>query len=809
MKISSNRKWYIAIFTVVIIIGLLFVWWMSSSDFESSYREITQQYYGVVAGQVVNEIEGSIKYGKKLDSFYDVGSIFGKLTNLLPAGVKEVITNSKGQVLYTSFDNSADKTTYLAAVQNPKVAEKIAAFPKSQKYLAIMQAPYDILILPIFDKDNVLAGSFMLIYPSAAISQALKPEQMENLQLSLWTMLVMLILLTAYFLRAPLENEAAGDPEGKNPGKPAFWSKHQRVIRLVPVLIIMLGIGVQSALMYNQYQTKSRSALFNGAQGILTYIENSISALHQKGVPYEKMYGLSDYLTTKVQDTPMLWNIRLYSTVADTEQALQRPNTWQISAPLAPEAKDQNMKVEIQISQAYMNEKMLNMLLEFLAVLSVAAVVIYEVMRLPDLIIFRRSKKFNTSSAEQYADISTGLRILNFLSFMGMYASMPFSAILMRHWNARILGLSTDVTAALPMTLELLTLMLFSMLFTRLFRRLSLRASLGISGVLVLVGNMLCVIAAGPIQLILYRMICGIGFAGIKNAVNAVISLGSDGEERTGHNIASMNAGLLGGIMSGGSIGAIIANSPGIAYAFLFTALCLLLFLGLIFYNIPWKLLQENEKLVKTKEKVSGKETWRALFNVRVLKYFLMVTVPLNIGLMFIVAFIPGYVQKMNLPVIMVSYGYLFNGLAGIYLGSTMAKLLSKRLGRTLSVALMLLLGGAGILIIGLSSSVGIILLSTALMGLFDGFGSPAAMNYFIEIPEIKDKVGVINSLAFLGVMGNVIQMISPLGYGWMMLASATSGINVPVILGAVYLIFAAAFIFPARKQRPKQDLAA
>ena len=807
MKSSLMRKWLISTFTALIMAAFLFVWWMSSSDFEGSYREITQQYYGVIEVQVVNEVETSIKYGKKLDSFYDVNSIFGKLTTLLPSHVKAVITNSRGEILYTSFDSSADKKDYLAVFKNPHVLAKVENLSEAQSYTSLVQDKYEIMMLPISDKNQTVVGSFSLIYPTAAINAELKPERMETLRISLLVLIISVLILIIFLSFVPIPNETEEDPkDGREKNTTGSRRRHLMMI-MAPSLIIMIGIGVQSTIMYNQYQMKYKSALSEGSRGILTYIENSISSLHHKGVPYEKMRGMSEYLTTKVQETPILWNIRVYNAIADTGEALNRANIWGISAPLAPEAESEKLELEIQISQEYLDRKMLNMLLQFLATLIVSAVIIFEVMRLPDILIFRRSRQFNTSSPEQYQKITASLRILSFLAFMGMYASMPFSAMLMRQWDARIFGLSTDIAASLPMTLELLAVMLFSMLFARFFNKAGLKTFIFAAGLFIILGNALCAIATGPYQLILFRGVCGIGFAGIKHVLNTVISLGTEGDERTGLNIAGMNAGLLGGIMCGGSIGAVITNSMGMSFTYLFTAGILLLGIIMILSLIPWKLLQQNTQFVKAEKEKGFSGTLHVLLNGKVLKYLLMVTLPLNLGLMFIVAFIPGYIQKMDLPVIIISYGYLLNGLVGIYLGSFLAKKLTEKLGRTQCVSVMLVMGGVGILVIGIWSSAGMILLSTALMGLFDGFGSPAAMNYFIEMPEIKNKVGVSNSLAFLGVLGNVTQMISPLIYGWMMLTPTVFGLNSLVILGAVFLVFGAAFLFPFRSGAPDQKM--
>jgi len=744
-KNITKRKWLILIFTILVLSSSLFVWWMSSSIFKESYREIKQQYYSVVAGQVVSELESSIKYGKSLDSFYNINAIFEKLTSLLPSHIKAAITNSDGDILYTSLKSEESGNDYIKALQNPNLAVKIKSITSSQKYSTLEQDNYEIIILPIYDKSNTIIGSFNLIYPISSINEELEPQRMENLKISLLILIIPILVLIIFFSLIPIEDKQENEEKiQKDKEKETSYAKKLRlVLYVIPMFIVLTSIGVQSTIMYNEYKIKYKNALSDSASGILSYIKNSMDNLHEKGISYDRMYGLSEYLTEKAKNTPIIWNIRIYNNIADTEKALNRENTWLISAPLQFGSKFGNTQVEIQISQEYINDKMFDMLLAFLVTMVVAAIIIAEAMRLPDILMFRQSSEYNIRSEMQYEKITSGLRIITFMIFMGIYTSMPYSSILMRQLNAKIFNLSTDVTASLPMTLELLAVMIFSMIFTKLNNKVKIKKLLYFSGICIILGNCLSAFASSPIQIILFRLICGVGFAGLKNQLNTIVSFGSEGNGRTGLNIAAMNAGLLGGITCGGSLGAVIANSLSIYFTFMFTAGVLLLSIVLILYIIPWKLLNLSMNSIASNKKSLSKDKNKIVFNKTILKYILIVTLPLNIGLMLIVALIPGYVQKIELPVILISYGYLVNGLAGIYIGPILAKFLSNKLGKTSSVSLMLLIGGIAILILGVRPSVAIILLSTALMGIFDGFGSPVTMDYFIEIPEIKSNVDV------------------------------------------------------------------
>lgn len=794
---NKKRRSLTLIFAVLLIAATFFVWWMSFSSFKSSYKEIKQQYYSVVAGQVVSELEASINYGKSLDSFYNINGIFAKLTSLLPEHIEAVITNRGGEVLYTSFERGG-RQEIMAVLENEKVGVRLENTGPSPKYASFEQGSQELMILPITDKSNTAIGSLVLVYPSAALKGELAPQQRETIQLSLLILGISLLVLILALWVLPVSAE-----EGKNP------SARQRLLQLIPALIVMVCLSVQSITMYAQYEERYKSALTDGAAGILNYIETTVGSLYEKGVTYEQMEGLTEYLTVKAKDTPIIWNIRIYNTIADTDEILERVDSWRISAPLNQGAEGRDTRVEIQISQEYMNGQMKNLLLVFLITMIASAVVVFEVMRLPELLLFRRSPEFNRDSSLQEEKITLGLRMINFIFFMALYASMPFSSILIRQWDGQLGGLSTDVTASLPMTLELLSLMLFSMLLARFSRHTGKRTFLMLSAAVIISGNVLSALATSPQQLILFRMLCGAGFAGVKTAVNAIIASGSQGSDRTGLHIAAMNAGLLGGIMCGGSLGAAIANSIGASYTYQFTAGLILAFLAITLHILPWKLLSEKQEGYSGQKKTKTPGLLPVLWQRKVLGYLVLVTLPLNLGLMFIVSFIPSYVEKLSLPVILISYGYLVNGLLGIYLGPLLAKSLIKKIGKAPSVAVMLFMGAAALLVLSISPMAAVILLSTALMGLFDGFGSPVSTDYFLDMPEIKEKLDIPSALAFLGVIGNAVQMLSPMIYGWLLLMGSHTGINTILALGLVYLVFGLLFLGMFRRGNAfgKKDL--
>lgn len=137
----------------------------------------------------------------------------------------------------------------------------------------------------------------------------------------------------------------------------------------------------------------------------------------------------------------------------------------------------------------------------------------------------------------------------------------------------------------------------------------------------------------------------------------------------------------------------------------------------------------------KPARRAASSNCWRSR---RVVFYLICVLVPLNIGLMFIVAFFPSFLASSGNE-LLTSYGYIVNGLAGIYAGPYLVRTLGKKLGYRKSLAFLMLMGAAAIAILGFDSILVVTaMISAALMGVFDEFGNPIVSDYFLSLPEVR-----------------------------------------------------------------------
>lgn len=586
----------------------------------------------------------------------------------------------------------------------------------------------------------------------------------------------------------------------------------KRTIFIVPMIIIIAGVITQSAITYVRYQHKYTNSMLESANSILKSVTSDLEMLHAKGLPYDQMQGVAEYLASKVNEAPILWSMKVSSTMYDTNDILHRESNMIIQVPLGQNDGQEDILIEMEISQQYLNQKLKMLLLVFLATMLVVIIVVWEMMRLPEQLLFKKTSLFNQSQNEQYEVLTGNIRSINFLMYTAVYVSMPYSAVLIRNWGIGIGKMSADIVASMPIVIELFSLMLFSLVFASKLKNLDLKVGTIIFGGLIIIGNMCCAYATHPIVVILSRMICSAGLAGMKHLINSIITLGSDTKERTSMHIMQMNAGVLGGIMCGGSLGGIIADSIGVNNTFIFSMIAAFLVIAAAVYMLPWKLLSQNKALEKQKttehQEVSpeisseNSKTPRKgmILNPEVIGYMIFAALPLYFGLMFLVAFIPSFVQKRDLPIILISYAYLINGMLGTYAGPVIGKLLNEKISKAGTIVITLSLGAVSMFIMKLPFSILMVLTASGLMGLFDGFGTPEIMNYFIDLDVVKKKIGSASALAILGVFGNAVGMMSPMVYTWAIDGHVFKMEGI-VSLGVVYVICCLAFLMSSRKK--------
>jgi len=363
-KRAGKKYWILTVFAAFIAIAMSFVSWLIYAVFSQSYREIKQQYYGVVSRQIVEDIENSIRNGKQIERFYGMDKVLSDMLAIISTDqvpVNTAITDVSGNILYSSYSGSGSEAEYAALLQNESVIYNLDfSGVESADFRTVSAGEYEVMLQPIYDREGAQIGAVSLFYRLADIEEELQPQRQSSDMVTMCCIGATIILLVIYFILIP--RSVTGE-EDQKPDDPAAAIAHKqrenRFMFLIPVLAIMAGLLVQCMISYNEYQKRYKDVMFEGAQGISSYIGEIIDDLHEKGVSYDRMNGLADYLAGKVEDSPLLWNVSVVNVYADTSDVLTRSSEYNVSLKIGSSEDGLNTHINVEISKEYIDDKMI------------------------------------------------------------------------------------------------------------------------------------------------------------------------------------------------------------------------------------------------------------------------------------------------------------------------------------------------------------------------------------------------------------------------------------------------------------------
>lgn len=726
------------LFFVILVLSLAFVLWISRMSYDNTAIELEEQYIRIQTEDVISGIETSIRYGKELTNFYGIENELSKITDVQKENIGVVLLDKEGTPFVDVFrDKESGKDMLKAALTF--YSEKRTA---TQEYATFRQAGVSGQFFVVKDKKNDPCGYLFVLYNRNRLV-AHQDLVGELIPFGIILVLVMILLIVI--------------------------TKNINVKKFVPILILMLGLLAYILVLYVNFHSSYVDLVTSSATRTERYIQNTVDRLSSRGLPMERMESMNGY----------------FESVAASNEAV---GSIEVS----------HGKVHASVNDAYLSSKIQNMTLSFGAIFVICLMIAYELTFARSIILERVLNKKNKGSKVRLNDGLAGMiRIFSFLLYTAIYTSMPYAAVLIRNNEVNVLTYANEVVAPFPLTLELIAVLIIMLVGQRIYSREKVLRLFIIALSVLIVGNTACFFASSVISLILLRAFCGMGFAFLKLFLNTVVALGSWTEESLKVNFANLNGGLLGGITVGSSLGSILAGSFGYFANYIFTAG--LIFIVLIFglFVIPWRSLEYGRSKIVDEEEATATSLITVFRNAKVRSAMLFTDIPLNIGLMYVVSFLPVYMGVIGQPALATSYAYLINGLAGVYIGVSMIKLL-KKLSVNRAFALSIFLGAGGILILLLGQNAFIVIISAAIMGLFDGFGTPTLTGYFTGVGnrEHGDSAAL---LTLYGSVGSAVQIVCPILYGF--LARPDGNLMPIAVFGVIFALFGLKFLFSKGEQ--------
>ena len=755
---GKNKKRILSLFIygVALLGSLVFVFWVSEMAFWNSSIELNEQYIAIRSEEVAERIQTSIKYGKTLSNYYGLEDELKDISEINPDNISACVSIPGGEIVNGTFpaeeNTRIQMLTSLYDNLNKKNVEMEDNPDKSIASKNITVGAYNAILYKIVDAGGNKAGMMIVTYNRKNI---VKYSLDKNKLIPFGAVYFAGILALALYVFRKRNNS------GKTP---------EKLVRNIPIFIIMLSMLVFVAFLFSGFRKGYVGLSENTALKTQEFLQATVDDLLEKGLPENELYRLDSYFESIVSQNEAISEISI----------------------------DQNGKVLTVTSQEYLRSNTLFLAATFGAIFAVCIMIMYE------LTVFITSLTEGSASAEEESKVRTQdtlpvsirsiIRVLSFVLYTAIYTSMPYAAVIMRQQGQTVFGLNTAISASIPLTVELVVVLITTMIIQRVYSNEKPFKLFLIAVVILITSNIACMKVDSPYLLIMLRAFCGVGFAYLKYFFNSLIAVGSKDVKEIEQNFANMNAGLLGGITIGSSLGSILAGTFGYWVNYLFTGIVIFA-CALPCYIVLRKRFDFVAMFPNKADGSNGVSILSVFKNRKLRRAILLTDIPLNIGLMYVVAFLPVYMRVIGKPAIATSYAYLINGLCGVYVGVFLIGLFKKLSGEK-SVIISIIIGAVGILFLLLGGKVWVVIVSAAIMGIFDGYGTPSMTGYFayLSTNENFDKKGAIT---IYGSIGSAVQILCPVLYG--LLAQPDGNLLPLMIFGIVFILFGVFFAVEVR----------
>ncbi len=388
------------------------------------------------------------------------------------------------------------------------------------------------------------------------------------------------------------------------------------------------------------------------------------------------------------------------------------------------------------------------------------------------------------------------VRTIMFLSYLADAMQDAFIAILCSQLYKGGLPVPDGVAIALPMSLQLLMMALFSLMAGRLTEKLGSRRSISIGMAIEFSGFLICLLMGSYWGLLFGKMLIGAGMGIIYVGCNTVSATGGT-EEKVSAAFAGVSAGTLSGVTIGAGLSSVLLTMGG--WHLIYLAGCIIVGIGLIL-----ALTSGNVMPLKTDKEVpeAGRMRLREfLFSRRVLGFFILMLVPFMMSLSYREYFFPLFAQENGIDEVRIGQIYLLCGIMVIYIGPALSSLLLRKLGAGKSVVLASAVVGLDMLIFIIHPSLISVIIGVVIVSVVSSFAYTCQYTYVEQLPE-SAAYSEGRAMGVYSVFESLGQTIGPVAYGGLLAFGYRKGIS--IFCGAMFALIVVFLLLQWKKQRVK-----
>ena len=713
---KSKKRIFVIIIGVFIAVVVFFNTVLNMSSFRSSYVEAATENNLVVLETILERIEYGLRYGKQLDNYYDLDSIFADAEKYCHSDAFFICdTECKG----------------LYGVEVPAWASSEIG----ETYKTHEDGEYTWLLSPIH-KDTVIMGYVGIRFTIDLTEVDSLTNRMY--QTAAWISAGGILLFMILFLTV------------KHQMKPKL------LLRIIIPVLLMVNLVVVLDVHFairNGYQSIADTM----AQKLIDKNADDINALIAKGVRYS---DISDTEETFSRYTKLEQIDSAGMTVAPEEGAF--------STPLVADSEGVQYYLSFRVSDSYVNGKVMSATLN-VVVSSVTAIMIAYELLIFVIGIIVEEKKDRRHVHEQTGDIDLEhvelVRGISFFFATFRYMSVAFMAVVLAqiYKPVSLFGheIPYEIVMSLPLSMQVLISMLTSYLSGMLIDRLGWKR-VTLFGVLVMsAGTLLSSFAKAPIPFILAQMVVGVGLGFAKMGID-IYAVAVSAEHDMSTYTANSNASIIVGFSCAASVGALLAGVFGYSGAYqVMTVTGIAVFLLIYLYGMDVILAKNKEKEKPGKKKVS--------FDPSFFAYILFIVAPYSFIMMFVDYFFPVFAVGKGVSMEIIGVVMLLYGMATAYIGTWICKKTSNKFPPAVLLTVCLLVLAVTIGMFAFREYVILAALIVLAIGVADGIMPSMQFEYLYRLP-LSQKIGFSRTLGIEGFFSSLIGAAAPVVFSVVMM---------------------------------------
>ncbi len=757
---GKKRFIFFAVISVLIAGLLFFTAFLNVSSYRNNYLSSMATNNYIVLDSVVSKIEYALGYGKSMENYYGIESIFdeaGRYCNV----ESRFITNISGEHMY----GDELPQNFASHAEELRLSEEDVIYwtDDSRQF-----------ILTKVMKNGVHEACFGISYDSDELYDLVKPEISRVYRHAGFAALAGILLFAALF----------------------FFTKHGYVLKkllMITIPVIILANLLFAGRSYFTFTEGYYTMMDKSASLLLEKVRDDISKVVSNGIPYNELNDMDTYFQRMVENNDQVDQVRLAFSLPDNGYSVE----------LKRDALGKNAFLTADISQDYVNDKIRSV------IMSIAAAVITSIMIAAEVLVFvmdimqnpqKRRKRITIERNDTTWQSIGVIRGLSFAFAFFRYMSMAFMSIVLTQIYQPVVlfgrEIPYDILMSFPMSAQIFVSMITAYLSGSVITRFSWKP-VALTGILTMsAGTFASALADAPLQFIAAQMIVGIGLGFVKTALDVYVVVVAS-EEDMDRYTSNSNSSIVVGMSCSASIGAGIAGVFGYSGAYIvmsvmgvFVALLMLIF-G-----------QDVKQLTKADDKKEHGEKKKLLslkdIDFGFVRYILFMILPYFFTMMFVDYFFPVYSDGHGLSTDMIGYVMLAYGIVTSYIGAFLCNIVSRRFTPVRMMSILLLILGGSFFLFGVKDKIVFAVIIVLLIGASDGIMPSMQFDYLYNLPLSK-RLGFSKTLGIEGFFSSAIGGVAPLVFGVVMMRG-TKGL----LLVAAFLAFCAVCFsfFDKRKGR-------